>query len=317
MGLGSDQTNRTADASRTTIADCVSHPRDIMARVARAVRLDPVGGWHHVMSRGVNRAPIFVTVDDRLDFGRLLGQVTARFGIEIHAYCLMGNHFHLLVRCPSGGVSAAMHLLLSSFARMVNDRSGRVGHLFGDRFCSRLVTDWVYLANVVRYIHLNPVDIASCADIGDYRWSSHRTYLGLRPCPEWLHLDTVLGWFDGPAAFDAHVRSNTRRLTKLTHAESAELVSAVDLLLAERSDASPRHFPALRRAALIALMPSLSAETRLVLMASLGIETEGALRTAVSRARTLLRNESIVEDVLERMQQLFASTPTAAAVCSR
>jgi len=274
--------------------------------MARATRPDPVDGWHHVMSRGVNHAQIFTSEQDRLDFGRLLGELARRFGIEIHAYCLMGTHFHLLVHCPTGGLSSAMHLLLSSFARIVNDRTNRVGHLFGDRFCSRLVTDTRYLANIVRYIHQNPKDIVDVADIGDYRWSSHRTYLGYRRCPEWLHIETVLGWFESPEAFDRFARSTTSQPGSLDVVAAPDLVAAADLLLAERSDASSRHVPAQRRATLLALSAHMSPELRSRVIDELGISTGGALRTALSRARKLRQAEATIDDTASRLQQLFA-----------
>lgn len=169
-----------------SLSGTLTHPAVTLGLMTRSQRHDPIDGWHHVMSRGVNRQPIFYTDEDRLQFGALLAEISNRFGIEIHCYCLMTNHFHLLVRCPMGQLSTAIHLLLSVFARYVNDHVGRVGHLFGDRFCSRLVTEVVYLANTARYIHLNPLDIVGVENAAEYRWSSHRTYVGLRPAPEWL-----------------------------------------------------------------------------------------------------------------------------------
>ncbi|WP_420453319.1 transposase [Ilumatobacter sp.] len=92
------------------------------------------------MNRGVDRSTIFHGDADRVEFGRLLGIASDRFTIEVHAYCLMDNHFHLLVRCPESGLSDFVQLLTSTFARFVNRRTDRVGHLFGSRFTSRLLT---------------------------------------------------------------------------------------------------------------------------------------------------------------------------------
>jgi REP element-mobilizing transposase RayT len=257
------------------------------------------------MSRGVNRSFIFTDDVERLAFGRLLGEAADRFAVEIHAYCLMGTHFHLLLHCPSGDLSRAMHLLLSSFARIVNHRNDRVGHLFGNRFCSRLVTDATYLANVVRYIHQNPSDIPEVGDIGAYRWSSHRTYLGLRPQPEWFRSDTVMGWFDDVNAFDRFVRTPDTAGRELLSAPVSELLASVDLLLTERSDATARHYPAQRRAVMIGLMAHLRSDRHQRIVDELGLETRGALRTAASRARSLRRDEPALDVIIDHVVRLF------------
>ena len=280
----------------------------MMDVMTRAPRLDPIDGWHHVMNRGVNGAHIFTSDDDRRTFGRLLGEVSDRYGIEIHAYCLMGTHFHLLLRCPAGGLSAAMHHLQSSFARIVNDRTGRTGHLFGAWFSSRLITEVHYLANVVRYIHQNPMDIPGVADIATYRWSSHRTYLGFRRPPPWLHLDIVLGWFDHDSdAFDRFVRAADSPDDQSHGPSPDDLLCAVDLLLTERSLATVRHFPAQRRAAVLALLPTMRVEDRDGIVRRLGITSPGALRTALSRGRALSRTDPVIDDVVGHAQRLFTT----------
>ncbi|TFH13706.1 MAG: transposase, partial [Acidimicrobiales bacterium] len=93
----------------------------------RPPRPDPLGGWHHVMNRGANRSSIFFDDNDRIEVGQRLCEINELFGIEVHAYCLMGNHFHFLLHCPHGGVSPAMQRFSSLFTRHVNDRHGRDG----------------------------------------------------------------------------------------------------------------------------------------------------------------------------------------------
>lgn len=133
--------------------------------MGRALRPDRPGGWYHVVNRGVDHQPIFFDDSDRVDFGRLLGVGHDRFGVEVHAYCLMTNHFHLLVHCPNGGLSDFMHDVTATFTRHVNDRLGRDGPLVRGRFRSFIVDSDAYVLCATRYIHRNPLDIADVHDI--------------------------------------------------------------------------------------------------------------------------------------------------------
>lgn len=98
----------------------------------RPLRIDVEDGWNHVMNRGIDHGDVFFADTDRIEFGQRLGDVFDRFGIRTHAYCLMDNHFHLLLHCPEGRLSDAMQRLGSLYTRHVNDRLGRDGALFGD-----------------------------------------------------------------------------------------------------------------------------------------------------------------------------------------
>lgn len=143
----------------------------------RANRRDEPGAWHHVGNRGIAKCPLFLRVDDYLEFEGLL-----RRGVELgeyllHAYCLMTNHFHLLLQSVAGGVSAAMRNLQSMFVRCVNPRSDRQGYLMTGRFWSRRVVSDAYRVNAFRYIHRNPVDANIVYDPGHYPFSSARHYL--------------------------------------------------------------------------------------------------------------------------------------------
>ena len=133
-----------------------------------------------MMNRGVNRQLVFFSDADRVEFGRVLAEMHQRFGVETLAYCLMPNHYHLVLRCPDGGLSDAMQHVGSTYTRRTNTRVGRDGPLFRGRFHAIHVADDVYLKWVVRYIHRNAVDIAGIQGCEDYRWSSYRSYLGLR-----------------------------------------------------------------------------------------------------------------------------------------
>ena len=135
------------------------------------------------MNRGAARQATFFGDEDRVEFGRLLGVGHERFDVSVHAYCLLDNHYHLVVNCPSGRLSEFMQYLGSVLTRHVNDRVDRDGPLYRGRFRSIPVTTDRQLLASVRYVHRNAVDVHGVDRVDAYRWSSHRTYLGCRPTP--------------------------------------------------------------------------------------------------------------------------------------
>ncbi|MBV1894455.1 MAG: transposase [Ilumatobacteraceae bacterium] len=159
--------------------------------MARAHRINIPDTWHHVTNRGADRQDIFTADPDRLYFEALLGDITERFSIEIHAYCLMGNHFHLLVHCPTGELSVAIQHLSSTYATHYNRTYKRSGPMFEGRFHSVLIDSDEQLARTSRYVHRNPLALTSLRALAAYRWSSYGPYLGHRKCPQWLHRDTI------------------------------------------------------------------------------------------------------------------------------
>jgi REP element-mobilizing transposase RayT len=171
--------------------------------------MDPENGWHHVMNRGAARQPIFLSADDGRRFEALLGFNRERHGVEIHAHCLMTNHFHLLLRCPNGGLSDFMHDLAASYARHANDRKGTDGPLFRGRFRSLVVDSDAYLAAVGRYIHRNPKDLPGDVDLVDYRWSSLQYYAGRRPPPPWLTTSVLAAGHTNASAYVDYVTDET------------------------------------------------------------------------------------------------------------
>lgn len=163
--------------------------------MSRPLRVDFPGAAHHVIARGNERRPIFFEVDDRARFLLHLEHTAATHRILVHAYCLMGNHYHLLLECPEANLSLAMHTLNGRHAQGVNRRHRRVGHLFQGRFASRLVQKERYLLGVCRYILLNPVRARLAGDPAEWRWSSYRATAGLcRPAP-FLTIDWILERF--------------------------------------------------------------------------------------------------------------------------
>ena len=149
--------------------------------MARLPRLTLAGMPHHVIQRGNNRQPIFV---DRADHEKLLGLLAenaVRFGIALHAYVLMDNHFHLLATPDSTtGLPQFMQSVGRSYVRYFNDRHGRSGTLWEGRYRSTLIQTERYLLTCMAYIDLNPVRAGMVADARDFPWSSHGHYAGLR-----------------------------------------------------------------------------------------------------------------------------------------
>jgi REP element-mobilizing transposase RayT len=152
-------------------------------------------GIYHVTSRG-NRGQItFVTDSDRARFIALLETVSAKADWIVHAYCLMQNHYHLVVEIDSPTLSSGLQRLNGVYAQTFNRRHGFVGHLFQGRFHSVAVETDPHLLELARYLPLNPVRARLCDDPSDWPWPSYRATLGIsRPAP-FLAVDRVLGLF--------------------------------------------------------------------------------------------------------------------------
>ncbi|HEX2506099.1 MAG TPA: transposase [Gaiellaceae bacterium] len=164
---------------------------------------------YHVISRGNRQEPIFLEDRDRRRFLGMLESVVLRFEWQCLTYCLMDNHFHLLVETPKPNLSRGMQRLKGTYGRYFNDRYGLVGHLFQGRFSSPLVTGEEYQLEVARYIVRNPVRAGIVGAPDDYVWSSYRATVGLAPAPSFLAVSRLLetyggGWV-GRARFKAFV----------------------------------------------------------------------------------------------------------------
>ncbi len=138
---------------------------------------------YHVTLRGNHRQDIFFTMDDRQLLTTLISQATGTCGAQVHAYCYMPNHIHLLIRVDETPLSKIMLLIASPYARRIQARMETTGHFFERRYHAVLVDTNAYLLTLLRYIHHNPVRAKLVAAPDDYQWSSHHAYAGTRAEP--------------------------------------------------------------------------------------------------------------------------------------
>ncbi len=163
--------------------------------MTRPLRIEFPGAIYHVTSRGNARQKVFLDDEDREVFLSTLAWVIERFGWICHAYCLMGNHFHLMIETPTPNLSRGMRQLNGVYTQGFNRRHGKVGHLFRGRFKAILVERDSYLLELARYVVLNPVRAKMVKAPERYAWSSYRATMGLNPLPPGLSIDWLLGQF--------------------------------------------------------------------------------------------------------------------------
>jgi REP element-mobilizing transposase RayT len=279
--------------------------------MARPLRIDIEDGWHHVMNRGVDHGSVFLDDSDRIEFGARLSDIHERFGIETHAYCLMETHYHLLLHCPDGGLSAAMQRFGSMYTRHVNDRSGRDGALFRGRFHSKLISDERYRLAAVRYIHRNALDLPGIESVEQYRWSSHRSYLGLRRSPAWLRTETILSSFGADAdAFHEFVGASAGGSTvaRVDRQDLAAVLDAANLVVIELELGDRGRAAVVARAVTLAWADGLGAFDPATLMDALEMPSRGAMRTALSRVRRRITEEPRFALAVDRSAELAGAS---------
>jgi len=157
----------------------------------RPLRIEYPHAWYHVMNRGAGYRKIFTSDYHRKLFLQCLEEATEMFGIQIHAFCLMDNHYHLLVCTPNANLSRAMRHINGVYTQRFNRTRKTDGPLFRGRYKAKLIDEDCYQLLVSRYIHLNPVEAKLVKKPNDYRWSSYKAYLGQQDKPNWLMTDVI------------------------------------------------------------------------------------------------------------------------------
>jgi len=161
--------------------------------MSRPLRIEFPNAWYHVMNRGRRKEPIFTEKKDYFIFLNTVKETCEVWHLRVAAYCLMPNHYHLLVQTPRGNISRCMRHIDGVYTQRFNRRHGCDGPLFRGRYKSLLIEEDTYLLQLVRYIHRNPLRTGLAERIDDYPWSSHQEYISHHPKRGWLHKELVLG----------------------------------------------------------------------------------------------------------------------------
>ncbi len=268
------------------------------------------------MNRGARHHAIFRDDRDRIAFLGILADVHRDEGMEIHGYCLMGNHYHLVVHCPDGNLSTAMRCLGARYTQRFNSRHGVDGPLFRGRFRSKQIATDEYLMEAVRYVHRNPLDLAPDRKLADHRWSSHAAYLGLVPRPPWLTCSSAIELTGGTtqtfrqyveAERPSEIRSDGWQLPH--HLDLVAIDRAVDEVLRTVGGSPGSGRAPARLGRDLALVVAI--EGRRASPAELavhhGLAGRSSVWSAVGRARKRAENDAAVDGLLERCRVALAA----------
>jgi REP element-mobilizing transposase RayT len=248
------------------------------------------------MNRGGAHRTIFHNANDGSRFLELVGDAAARNQVNVLAYCLMPNHYHLLAACPGGGLSDFMHRIGSLYARHHNDRLGRDGPIFRSRFHSLVVDTDDYLACAGRYIHRNPLDIRPDEPLDQYRWSSYRYFVTQAEPPDWLSTNELLVPAGGPARYRSFVEVDT-------HDSTLDWAIDTAILEAEPDDVTVPH---LRRTVMLAMLGRADGKLAERLGHVLVFPSDEARRAALYRMRRHVDARPVVAEIAERAIRLAA-----------
>ncbi|RUO29984.1 hypothetical protein CWE12_08465 [Aliidiomarina sedimenti] len=168
--------------------------------MSRKYRAPRKGGFYHVTNRGNNKEVLYRSRGDMQFFIKYLARACVRSNVKVHAYCLMSNHYHVLLETPEANLSYAVMQFESAFACFVNKKYERVGHVFQGRFDSQLIEEQIYYLTVVRYIMQNPVRAMMIGHPRWYEFCSYRMTMGFEPVAEWFARDYLLNAFEKQGA---------------------------------------------------------------------------------------------------------------------
>ncbi len=195
--------------------------------MARPWRIQYPNAVYHVTARGNNRQTVFEDDHDRHDFLALLGRAAERFQLQVFAFCLMDNHYHLFLRTPEPNLAQAMHWLNVAYSVRHNRRHDKVGHLFQGRYKSVLVLEDAHWIHLSMYVHLNPVRAGMVEDPADWLWSSFREYTRAKSRFEWLIRDEVLALYGAGAARARRYRRECLKLAGIKPAFLDQIMNDV------------------------------------------------------------------------------------------
>lgn len=164
--------------------------------MGRPLRIEFPGAYYHVTARGNEQRDIYKSQADRERFCSYLASASERYGAVVHVWCLMSNHYHLLVETPAGNLSQIMRHINGAYTNYFNTKRKRAGHLLQGRYKAILVEKDAYALELSRYIHLNPVRAGLCKRPEDHVWSSYRCYTGQLSTPGWLQRREILAYVD-------------------------------------------------------------------------------------------------------------------------
>jgi REP element-mobilizing transposase RayT len=191
--------------------------------MSRPLRIEYPGAWYHVMNRGRRSEIIFSEQKDYYRFIDLLEESCELWNIRISAYCLMPNHYHLLIQTPDGNLSRCMRHINAVYTQRYNRAHGCDGQLFRGRFKSILIDGDTYLLQLVRYIHRNPLRSNIISDLDDYKWSSHVGYISRAAKWNWLYKNFILSMLSSKKTDE--IRSY-RRFVRLN--DSEEMIQVLE-----------------------------------------------------------------------------------------
>lgn len=164
--------------------------------MGRPLRLEFDGALYHVTSRGDRREDIYDDDLDRRMFLELFSDVCDRYNWVCHAYCLMSNHYHMMIETHEGNLSKGMRQLNGVYSQLYNRRHNISGHVFQGRYCAILVEKAEHLKELARYIVLNPVRARMVERVEHWRWSSYHAMVATSRKPKWLEIDWLLSTFN-------------------------------------------------------------------------------------------------------------------------